>query len=138
MNPTLRNVAAVVAGIVVCLLVNGLVIAVSSSVIPLPEGVDPNDMESFKANVDKFRPEHFLFPFLAHAMGSLLGGWVAVILSASRAMRLAIIVGAVHLIGGIAAAYMIPAPTWFIVADLALAYLPMAWIGGRLAGAVAR
>jgi hypothetical protein len=135
MNPTLRNVLAVIVGIVVCMIVNGVVISVSASVIPPPEGVDPNDMESIKANADKFLPMHYLFPFLAHALGSLVGALVAVLLSASRAMTLALIVGGVHLIGGIAAAFMIPAPIWFVAADLALAYLPMAWLGGRMAGA---
>ena len=27
----------------------------------------------------------------------------------------------------------LPAPGWFLVADLALAYLPAAWLGARLA-----
>jgi len=27
---------------------------------------------------------------------------------------------------------MIPAPDWFIVLDLLAAYLPMAWIAGRI------
>lgn len=133
MNPILRNVLAVIVGIIVCMVVNGLLISLSASVIPPPEGVDPNDLESIKENADKFLPKHFLFPFLAHALGSLVGAWVTVMLSASRAISLALIVGGVHLLGGIAAAFMIPAPTWFVVADLALAYLPMAWVGGRLA-----
>jgi hypothetical protein len=29
---------------------------------------------------------------------------------------------------------MIPAPKWFLAVDLLLAYLPMAWLGGTLAG----
>jgi hypothetical protein len=49
-------------------------------------------------------------------------------------MTLALAVGGLHLMGGIAAAFMIPAPVWFVVLDLTLAYLPMAWLGGRLAG----
>ncbi len=138
MNPTLRNVLAVIVGLVVTMVVNGLLISISASVIPPPEGVDPNDMESITSNADKFQPQHFLFPFLAHALGSLVGALVAVLLSASRAMALALIVGAVHLIGGIAAAFLIPAPTWFVVADLAVAYLPMAWVGGRLATGLVR
>jgi len=28
---------------------------------------------------------------------------------------------------------MLPAPMWFNVVDIALAYIPMAWIGGRCA-----
>lgn len=138
MNPTLRNVLAVIVGIVVCMVVNGLLITLSASMVPPPEGVDPNDLESIKANVEKFRPRHFLFPFLAHALGSLVGGSVAVLVSSSRAMTLALIVGVVHLLGGLAAAFMIPAPTWFLVADLVLAYLPMAWLGGKLGGAAKR
>ena len=42
------------------------------------------------------------------------------------------------LAGGIAAARMIPAPAWFVVLDLAAAYVPMAFLGAllgrRLAG----
>ena len=43
--------------------------------------------------------------------------------------------GIFHLLGGIAAAVMIPAPLWFIVVDLVLAYIPMAWLGAKLTGA---
>ncbi len=28
---------------------------------------------------------------------------------------------------------MVPSPTWFAAVDLIFAYLPMAWIGARLA-----
>jgi hypothetical protein len=132
MNPIVRNILAVIAGAVVCLLVNGLLISVSASVIPLPEGMDPNKLETFRAHMDAFQPKHFLFPFLAHALGSLIGGWVAARLAASHKLALALVVGALHLVGGVAAAFMIPAPVWFIVTDLTIAYLPMAWLGGKL------
>jgi hypothetical protein len=49
---------------------------------------------------------------------------------------MALTVGGLHLVGGIAAAFMIPAPAWFIVVDLVVAYLPMAWLGGRIAMAL--
>jgi hypothetical protein len=39
------------------------------------------------------------------------------------------IIGGVFLAGGIAAAFTIPAPGWFITVDLVAAYIPMAWIG---------
>jgi len=42
------------------------------------------------------------------------------------------VVGALFLAGGIAASFMIPAPTWFIVLDLVGAYIPMAWLGARI------
>jgi len=37
------------------------------------------------------------------------------------------------LIGGIINTFMIPAPIWFNVLDLFMAYIPMAWFGGKLA-----
>lgn len=48
-------------------------------------------------------------------------------------MTLALVVGGLHFVGGVAAAFMIPVPTWFVVLDLTVAYLPMAWLGGRIA-----
>jgi len=49
-------------------------------------------------------------------------------------MAFTFVVGGLHLLGGIAAANMIPAPSWFLVLYLPVAYLPMAWIGGRPGG----
>ncbi len=132
MSPTLRNVLAVVAGVVVGGAVNMALISVSGSVIPLPEGVDPADLESLKANIDRFEPRHFLMPFLAHALGTLVGAFLAARLAASRRTALALGIGVFFLFGGVANAFLLPAPGWFLAADLLLAYLPMAWIGGRL------
>ncbi len=134
MNLILRNVFAVIAGILVCLFVNGGIISISGAVIPLPEGLNPNDMESFKANAHLLQPQHFIMPFLAHALGSLLGGIVAAFIAASRKITFAIVIGAVHLVGGIAATFMIPAPVWFIALDLIVAYIPMAYLGGLIIG----
>lgn len=43
-------------------------------------------------------------------------------------MVFAWVIGGGFLAGGVAAAFMIPAPAWFIALDLLLAYLPMAWL----------
>ncbi len=132
MNPIIRNVLAVAAGFVLGSVVNMGLIMVSGSIIPPPNGVDPNDIESIKASIHLYTPVHFLFPFLAHALGTLAGAYLAARLGATRKPILALIIGIVFLLGGIAAANMIPAPSWFVVVDLFLAYLPMAWLGGQL------
>lgn len=80
-----------------------------------------------------FEPRHFLFPFLAHAIGTLAGAVVAGLIAASYKMKFALGIGVFFLIGGIANVFMLPAPAWFVVADLALAYIPMGWLGGKLA-----
>lgn len=133
MNPILRNVIAVLVAIPLGGAVNMGIIMLSGSIIPLPEGVNPEDMESIKANIYKFETIHFLMPFLAHAANAFVGALVAALLAATHKMRFAMGMAIFTLVGGIANAFMIPAPTWFIVADLTLAYLPMGFIAGKLA-----
>ena len=133
MNPTLRNILAVVAGIVAGGAANMAIISVSGSIIPPPEGVDPSNMESIKESMHLFQPIHFLMPFLAHAVGSFTGALVAAFIAASHKMKFAIGLGAWTMIGGIMAATMIPSPTWFIIADLGLAYIPTAYLAGKIA-----
>ena len=108
-------------------------IMISSSVIPLPPGVDPADMESLKANMHLFEPKNFIFPFLAHALGTLVGAFIVAKFAASHHMKFALGIGAFFLIGGIMNIFMLPSPTWFTVLDLAMAYIPMGWLGGMLA-----
>ncbi|HSK71355.1 MAG TPA: hypothetical protein VK892_06645 [Pyrinomonadaceae bacterium] len=132
MNPIVRNILAVIVGVVACLLINGGIISLGSSLIPPPEGINVNDMESIKAYAHLFEPKHFIMPFFAHALGSLVGGLLAALIAASRKMTFALVVGFIHLLGGIAAAFLIPAPVWFIALDLVVAYVPMAWLGGKL------
>lgn len=134
MNATLRNILAVIAGIVVGGIVNMGIITVSGSIIPPPEGVDMTTAEGIKAAVDAnlLESKHYIMPFLAHAIGTLVGGIIAVLIGASHKFRLAMVIGVFFLIGGIMAANMIPAPTWFVVMDLVLAYIPMALLGHKL------
>lgn len=134
MNPILRNILAVIAGALVGSIVNGTLIAISGSVIPPPAGVNPSDIESLKAGIHLFETKHFIFPFVAHALGTLVGALIASFIGASKRMVLALVVGVLFLIGGIMAAFMIPAPAWFIALDILAAYIPMAWLGWKLSG----
>lgn len=135
MNPILRNILAVVAGFLSGSIINLGLISISGSVIAPPEGVDLTTMEGLRAGMHLMGPEHYVFPFLAHALGTLAGATVAALLAVKSKLYMALIVGVFFLIGGIANAFMLPAPAWFIATDLALAYLPMGWLGGKLAGA---
>jgi hypothetical protein len=131
MKPLLRNIAAVLLGIVAGSVINMCLIMISGKVISPPAGADVTTMEGLKASMHLFEPQHFLFPFLAHALGTLAGAAVAATLAASRKVACAFVVGAFFLAGGIANAFMLPAPLWFDAVDLILAYLPMAWLGSR-------
>lgn len=132
MKNLLINILAVVLGLVVGSAVNMLLITAGTSVIPAPAGVDATDLESVRASMHLYGPEHFVFPFLAHALGSLAGALVTCLVAATNRVPLTLVIGFLFLTGGITAALMIPAPLWFIVLDLAVAYLPMAWLGAKL------
>ena len=128
----LRILLAVVTGFVLGSAVNMALISLSGKVIAPPAGADVGTMEGLKASIHLFEPRHFLFPFLAHALGTLVAALVAVNIVAQHKMRVAFGIGGLFLAGGVAASMMIPAPAWFIALDLIGAYLPMAWLGARL------
>jgi hypothetical protein len=134
MNPTMRNVLAVVAGFVFGSVVNMGFLNLGMSVIPTPAGVDMSTPEGMKVGMAMLEPKHFLFPFLAHAFGTLAGAAAAARLGASQHFKLAMGVGVLFLCGGLAMVAMVPStPVWFIAADLVFAYLPMAWLAYKLA-----
>ena len=132
MNSTARNILAVVAGIAIGTVVNMGIIMISGSIIPPPEGVDVNDMESIKENIHLYTPIQFLFPFLAHSIGTLFGAVVAALIAANNKMKFGLAIGFFFLLGGITAAYIFPAPNWFIMLDLVIAYIPMGWLGAKI------
>lgn len=133
MNPILRNILAVLAGIVVGSIVNVGLVQVGPMVIPPPEGGDITTMEGLAATMHLFQPKHFLFPFLAHALGTFAGAWVAARFAASHKVGLALGIGVFFLAGGIASVWMLPSPVWFATLDLVLAYIPMGYLAGSLA-----
>ncbi|MBP7370290.1 MAG: hypothetical protein KA902_02525 [Arenimonas sp.] len=125
----LRNIFAIIAGVVIGSYVNMALITISPSLIPPPIGVDVTNAESLAKSIHLFEAKHFLMPFLAHAMGTLVGAIMAYLIAATYKARFAYAIGVVFLCGGIATCFMIPAPVWFMALDLLVAYIPMAWLG---------
>jgi hypothetical protein len=133
MPKLLRLIIAIVLGFAAGSAVNMGLILVSGSVIPPPVGADATTTAGLKASMHLMEPKHFLFPFLAHALGTLVGAFIATLLTPDRSRGPAYAVGALFFLGGCAAAYMLPAPAWFKVIDLALAYGPPTLLGHLLA-----
>lgn len=131
MNPIVKNILAVLAGMVIGSIVNMGIVMVSGSVIAPPEGGDITTMEGLKATMHLFEPKHFVFPFLAHASGTLAGAFVAAKIAATKKMAMALIIGVFFFIGGAVNVSMLGGPLWFTVLDLVMAYLPMAYLGGK-------
>ncbi len=133
MNPILKNVIAVIAGIIFGSLVNMGIINISGSVIPSPDGSDVTTIEGLKASMNLFEPKHFIMPFLAHALGTFAAAFLAIKIAPSHQMKIAIGIGIFYLAGGITNIILLPSPLWYGILDLACAYIPMAYLAGTLA-----
>ena len=83
-----------------------------------------------------FTPVNFVVPFLAHALGTLVGAFIAAKFAVSHNLKLGLFVGAFFLAGGISAVVMFGGPFWFKAVDLLLAYIPMGYLGATIAGKV--
>ena len=133
MKPGVKNIFAVIAGALLGSAVNMGIILVSGSIIPPPEGADITTMEGLKASMHLFQPKHFIFPFLAHALGTFSGAFLAAKMAATNKLGIAFLIGLIFLAGGIANVFMLPSPAWFSALDILGAYLPVAFLSGKLA-----
>ena len=77
------------------------IITVGPMVIPPPEGVDMSDMDQFADNLKLLEPPNFIAPWLAHALGTLVGALIAAKVAASHKMKFALGIGVSFLLGGI-------------------------------------
>ena len=132
MNRILKNVLAIIMGWLGGSIVNIGLIELGHKVFPIA-GVDLNDMDSLAALMPTLDPAYFIFPFLAHALGTLVGALIAGRIATTHKMKFSLAIGGLFLLGGIMVNFMLPGPSWFALADILIAYIPMAWIGGKLA-----
>lgn len=133
MHPIIKNILAIILGVFLGGVVNMSLITISGSVIPPPEGVDMTTIEGLKAAQNLLQPQHFVFPFLAHALGTFVGAYLAARIAANNKLVFAMAIAILNLIGGITAVALIPAPLWFDILDLTIAYLPMGYVAAKIA-----
>jgi len=124
-----RNFLGTILGLIVGGNVNFAIVNISTDIIPGPAGADVKTMEGLQKCIHLFEPKHFLMPFLAHALGTLVAALLASLFAKSHRKRCALATGIVFFVGGAMAVSMLPAPLWFNITDLAFAYIPMALLG---------
>ncbi|MBD3615157.1 MAG: hypothetical protein HUJ22_01195 [Gracilimonas sp.] len=132
MKPFFKNALATLAGIIIGGAVNMGIIMISGAIIPPPEGADVTTMEGLQEAMHLFQPQHFVMPFLAHALGTLVGAFLTAYFVVSEPKKWAFFIGCFFLLGGVSNVVMLPAPLWFSIVDLVGAYIPMAYLGAIL------
>ena len=125
MKQTLKNISIVILGIIVGMIVNIGLIILGGIIFPLPEIFEP-------MNAMNWDLKYFIFPFLAHSIGTLSGSLIVSKFSKKSSIILPLIVGLYFLSGGIYMSAILPAPMWFILLDVILGYIPMALLGWKI------
>ena len=126
MKQTLKNIAILILGIIVGMIVNIGLIILGGTIFPPSENFEP-------MNAMNWDFKYFIFPFLAHSIGTLSGALIVSKLSNKSSIILPLIVGLYFLMGGIYMITILPAPMWFVLLDVILGYIPMALLGWKLA-----
>ncbi len=132
MKRILQNILAVFVGLMIGSVVNMGLVLIGGLLIPNPPGIDTADLTNLQENIKLLPPQNFVFPFLAHALGTLSGAALAARIAASHPMTFAILIAFFFLAGGISMVIMVGGPLWFIGLDLLVAYIPMGVLAGKL------
>lgn len=132
MRTVLFFIAGLLIGFFVGSVINMALINLGPTIINPPEGVD---MKNLEVAIASFETKHFIFPFLAHALGTFFGALTGALFVKKRSLRriLALSITLLFFIGGLIMVIILPAPMWFEVVDLVFAYLPIGWLGYKIA-----
>ena len=135
MKQFLLNLLFYLIALVLGAWVNGYLIQISSSVINPPKGFDLSTEEGLKGAMDAglMTPRYFIFPFLAHALGTWVSAFTITKLARTHQKERALSFGFLFLTGGTWMVFILPSPLWFNAIDLLFAYVPMAYLGYLMA-----
>jgi hypothetical protein len=128
----IRTLIAIIVGIFVGMAVNMSLVKLGGLVFPLPDNLDASKMEDLKSAFSSLDWFHFIFPFLAHALGTLSAAIIALLISEDHKKFSSFTIAVFFLAGGVMMnLFMLPSPIAFTLIDLGLAYIPMALLANR-------
>jgi hypothetical protein len=133
MNPVVRGVLAVIAGMLVALVLIVVVQVIGTRVYP-PPPMNRASIESIKAAIAQVPLVSLLFVLLSYTAGSVAGGWVVARFAPRDKMVHAMTLAGLLFCLGIVNLTSLPHPTWFWVASSAVYWLG-AWSGAKAAEA---
>ncbi|MFM8595466.1 MAG: hypothetical protein ACKOBN_00045 [Flavobacteriales bacterium] len=129
----MKSILLSILGLFIGAITNGLIVQLGTKLVSAPAGHDLSTEKGLVEAMPHMQPIHFLFPFLAHAIGSFIGAFFVSKMKVERSLIHSMAIGFAFLAGGVMMVISLPAtPLWFILTDLIFAYLPMAYLGYRL------
>lgn len=111
----LKNILAVVAGIITASVCIWLVETLNHFLHPFPGGIKPKDMDGFKSYVENLPFSGKFMVIVGYAFGALVSGFVATKVSKNEKPNSALVCGVIFMIFTIYNMYVLPTPIWFWV-----------------------
>jgi CBS domain containing-hemolysin-like protein len=134
MGQVIRGILAVIAGFVVASVVMMIVETANTRLLypelgKLAEGV--TDRQEFKAIMANAPVGALVVVLVGWTMGSVAGGFLTTLISRKPPGGLALVLGVLLTLAGVANNLMLPPPLWFWVATFVV-FLPATYVGARL------
>ena len=126
----IRNTLAVIIGLAVGMIFNTGMVLLNTELHPMPDGVDFNDAEGKSAYIAALPSMGWLLIVVAHVGQAFIGGLLAAAIGRSASMVVAMIVGVISMLLGIANLMSMPLPAWVWI-EMPL-YLLAAWFAARI------
>jgi len=108
----LRSVFVILVAILAAAMVTFSINVIGHYIIPPPEAIDTNDFESIKNNFHLFRTQHFIFPLLAHAIGTLASSYLISCMATSHKIWFALVLGIVFTLASLSLSWRIGHFSW--------------------------
>ena len=124
----LKRLTSIMAGCSAGIAVIFLIESLGHILYPMPEGIDPNNVEEIKKLMANVPAGALIIVLCAAFLGGLAGGFVAGKFDAENSKKHALIVGGILTLLGILNLIVIPHPIWFIIIDIVI-YCVGAYIG---------
>lgn len=128
----IRNVVAIIAGIFVGALIIYAFEALGQMAFPPPFEYDPADVDIFLKLTHSDRLTVLIPILVAYFAGSMVGGFLAGVVSKGGNLLASFFTGFVLMGFGLVNLFTFYHPTWFWIASL-LIYIPVSLLGGLLA-----
>lgn len=126
-----RNILSVLAGLVAAIVIFLIAESLAAYLYPYPSGLNFQDKVAMKAFNQQQPLVAWLLVLLGWTLGSFFCGYLIKWISRSNNKTLPLIAGIVLTLSAVSNFYMIPHPTWFVVAGL-LVFIPITFLGHRL------
>ena len=129
----MKNIFAVIAGLIASIIIFSLFEYLSTMFYPFPKDLDVTNMTGMKDYISTL-PSAALWIILGgYAIGSFVAGLIIGSISKSPLNKLPFIAGGILTIAAIINLISIPHPVWFMIVNVLL-YIPLVIFGNSITG----